>query len=161
AALAERVLLAVAGAFDGVATVEITVCKSQIGSGALPVSLLPSAGLALRPMQSSGKAVERLAQKLRDLPIPVIGHIESGRLVLDLRCLEDEAGFVANLNSGLLWRSVASFPRKREPRGTRRRDCAGPPLSRGRREKDDPRHRRAYRPRQDRVGARVDRGRCR
>jgi L-seryl-tRNA(Ser) seleniumtransferase len=101
AALAERVLLAVAGAFDGVATVEITVCKSQIGSGALPVSLLPSAGLALRPMQSSGKAVERLAQKLRDLPIPVIGHIESGRLVLDLRCLEDEAGFVANLNSGL------------------------------------------------------------
>ena len=96
-ALAERLLPAVTAALDGVATVEVIPCKSQIGSGALPVSLLPSAGLALRPAQTSGKAVEKLAQKLRDLPVPVIGHIENGRLVLDLRCLEDEAGFIANL----------------------------------------------------------------
>jgi L-seryl-tRNA(Ser) seleniumtransferase len=96
-ALAERILPAVAAALDGVATVEITACKSQIGSGALPVSLLPSGGLALRPVQASGKAVEQLAQRLRDLPIPVIGHIAAGRLVLDLRCLEDEAAFLAQL----------------------------------------------------------------
>jgi L-seryl-tRNA(Ser) seleniumtransferase len=100
AALAERMLPAVVGALDGVATVEIAECKSQIGSGALPVSLLPSAGLALRPVQASGKAVEKLAQQLRDLPVPVIGHIEAGYLVLDLRCLEDEASFIANLKFG-------------------------------------------------------------
>jgi L-seryl-tRNA(Ser) seleniumtransferase len=97
-ALARRLLPAAAAALAGVAAVEIVACRSQIGSGALPVSLLPSAGLALRPERNSGKAVERLAQSLRNLPIPVIGHIEAGALVLDLRCLEDEAGFLAQLD---------------------------------------------------------------
>jgi L-seryl-tRNA(Ser) seleniumtransferase len=96
-ALARRVLPAVAVALEGVAQVAIVAAKSQIGSGALPVSLLPSAGLALRPVSGSGNAVERLAQALRDLPIPVIGHIEAGALLLDLRCLEDEAAFAAQL----------------------------------------------------------------
>jgi L-seryl-tRNA(Ser) seleniumtransferase len=97
AALAQCLQPAVAAALNGAATVEIVVTKSQIGSGALPVSLLPSAGLALRPLSGAGNAVEALAQKLRDLPIPVIGHVSGGAVVLDLRCLEDEAGFVANL----------------------------------------------------------------
>ncbi len=97
AALAERLQPAVGAAFAGVATAEITATKSQIGSGALPVSLLASAGLALRPLDGAGKAVEALAQRLRNLPIPVIGHIAGGAVVLDLRCLEDEAAFVANL----------------------------------------------------------------
>ncbi len=96
-ALATRLLPLVDAALNGIATVEIVATKSQIGSGALPVSLLPSAGLALRPLQGAGKAVETLAQALRDLPIPVIGHIEGGRVVLDLRCLEDEVGFVEQL----------------------------------------------------------------
>jgi L-seryl-tRNA(Ser) seleniumtransferase len=84
---------------------------------------LPSAGLALRPVEASGKAVEQLAQRLRDLPVPVIGHIEAGRLVLDLRCLEDEAGFIANLSS--------SFPRKRESRASDTMVAPGPPPVRG------------------------------
>jgi len=108
--LAGRLLPVVAAALAGVATAETVETKSQIGSGALPVSLLPSAGLALRPVAASGKAVERLAQRLRDLPIPVIGHIAGGALVLDLRCLEDEAGFLANVSS--------SFPRRRESRAS-------------------------------------------
>jgi len=33
----------------------------------------------------------------RLLPIPVIGRIEAGNVVLDLRCLEDEAAFLAQL----------------------------------------------------------------
>ena len=45
------------------------------GSGALPVSLLPSAGLALAPVASGGGAVAALARRLRDLPIPVIGWL--------------------------------------------------------------------------------------
>jgi L-seryl-tRNA(Ser) seleniumtransferase len=99
AAMARRLLPAVAQAVDGIASVALVETKSQIGSGALPVSLLPSAGLALMPVDASGTAVEALARRLRGLPIPVIGRIERGRLILDLRCLEDEAEFVAQLSS--------------------------------------------------------------
>ena len=95
--LARRLLPAVSAALASIASVGVVETKSQIGSGALPVSLLPSVGLALKPVAASGKAVERLAQRFRDLPIPVIGHIAGGALVLDLRCLEDEAGFTAQL----------------------------------------------------------------
>jgi L-seryl-tRNA(Ser) seleniumtransferase len=95
--LALRLLPVVAAALSNTATVEIVATKSQIGSGALPVSLLPSVGLALRPIEDFGKAVQKLAQALRDLPIPVIGHITAGTVLLDLRCLEDEAGFIANI----------------------------------------------------------------
>jgi L-seryl-tRNA(Ser) seleniumtransferase len=97
AALAQRLLPVLAEALDGVATVAPVDTKSQIGSGALPVSLLPSAGLALQPRDPAGAAVEALARRLRALPVPVIGRIESGRVILDLRCLEDEAGFAAQL----------------------------------------------------------------
>ena len=38
-----------------------------------------------------------LAAALRSLPTPVIGRISRQRLVLDCRCLTDEAGFVATL----------------------------------------------------------------
>jgi L-seryl-tRNA(Ser) seleniumtransferase len=97
AATAQRLLPALTRALDGMATVAIVETKSQIGSGALPVSLLPSAGLALTPVNASGTAADVLARRLRALPVPVIGRIESGRVVLDLRCLEDETEFVAQL----------------------------------------------------------------
>ena len=88
---------ALAQALGATAKVALTETKSQIGSGALPVSLLPSAGLALAALRSSGSAIEALARRLRALPVPVIGRIEAGRVILDLRCLEDEAEFVAQL----------------------------------------------------------------
>jgi L-seryl-tRNA(Ser) seleniumtransferase len=98
-ALGRRLLPAVAQALSGIAEISLVEIRSQIGSGALPVSLLPSAALALRPAGKikSGAAVEGLARALRALPIPVISHIEAGKVVLDLRCLEDEAGFLAQL----------------------------------------------------------------
>ena len=99
AALAQRLLPAVARALDAAATVAIAETKSQIGSGALPVSLLPSAALALTPADASGAALEALARRSRALPVPVIGRIERGRVILDLRCLENEAEFVAQLSS--------------------------------------------------------------
>ena len=100
-ALARRLLPEVERAFAGVAQITLVEAKSQIGSGALPVSLLPSAALALRPAGAarSGAAVEHLARALRRLPIPVIGRIEGGAVVLDLRCLEDEARFVNQLEN--------------------------------------------------------------
>jgi len=97
AALAERLLPVIAAALAGVAAVAPVETTSQIGSGALPVSLLPSAGIALAPTPASGGAVEALARRLRELPLPVIGRIAAGRVILDLRCLDDEAAFVAQL----------------------------------------------------------------
>jgi L-seryl-tRNA(Ser) seleniumtransferase len=97
-ALGERLLPTVERAFHDVAEVALIETKSQIGSGALPISLLPSAALAFRPLAARpGSAVEALARDLRTLPIPVIGRIEAGRVILDLRCLEDEAAFIAQL----------------------------------------------------------------
>lgn len=71
-------------------SVTIVDCDSQIGSGALPVDTLPSAGLKLSGQ--GGDAPNQLAARLRALPRPVIGHIRDGGLILDLRCLpNDEA----------------------------------------------------------------------
>lgn len=75
--------------------------NSQIGSGAMPVEALPSFGLMLRHRGkgSSGRALNGLAKRLRDLPRPVIGRIADDALWLDLRCLEerDEAAFTQQL----------------------------------------------------------------
>lgn len=80
-------------------TVTVTACASQIGSGALPLSTVPSAGLSIVPKNGSGSALTALAAALRGLPLPVVGRIEKGALVLDLRCLDDENSFVRNLSS--------------------------------------------------------------
>jgi len=79
-------------------SVEVVGCASQVGSGAVPVETLPSAGLALKPVGSGG-ALDRLAAKLRNLPMPVIGRIAENALLLDLRCLEDEAAFLRNFSA--------------------------------------------------------------
>ena len=74
---------------------------SQIGSGALPVDTLPSYGLAIAPTtpRRTGRALAALEAALRSLPRPVIGHIASDALWLDLRCLEapDLPAFTAQL----------------------------------------------------------------
>jgi L-seryl-tRNA(Ser) seleniumtransferase len=75
-------------------TVDVCECESQIGSGALPLDTLASAGLVIRA-QNGGGALDRLAAALRGLRRPVIGRIADGGLTLDLRCLADEQEFVA------------------------------------------------------------------
>ena len=97
AAQARRLEPAVAAALAPHFTVAAIECASQIGSGALPLETVPSAGLAVRPTRPRGRALADLAAALRRLPIPVIGRIEDQALLLDLRCLEDEAAFTANL----------------------------------------------------------------
>ncbi|MGD9507965.1 MAG: L-seryl-tRNA(Sec) selenium transferase [Geminicoccaceae bacterium] len=98
AAQAERLLPAVASTVAGRFTVEVVPCRSQIGSGALPLETLPSAALAFRPIgEAGGGALTALAAGLRRLPLPVIGRIADDTLLLDLRCLEDESAFLASL----------------------------------------------------------------
>jgi L-seryl-tRNA(Ser) seleniumtransferase len=101
-AQAERLAGTLQRPLEGIATVTVTPCASQIGSGALPVETLPSAALALRPAGTKKAApgiLRALAAALRRLPTPVIGRISDGALTLDLRCLEDEAAFAAEIES--------------------------------------------------------------
>jgi L-seryl-tRNA(Ser) seleniumtransferase len=99
-ALGRRLLEPVRRALAGQATIELRGCQSQIGSGSLPVDLLPSAALVVSPLLSgrgAGTALKALEQRLRELPIPVLGRVAEGSLWLDLRCLEDEAAFLEQI----------------------------------------------------------------
>ncbi len=99
-ALAGRLVPAMTAALGSSFEVGVVSCASQIGSGALPVEQIPSAAIACQVAQGkgSGRTLLALSAALRDLPIPVIGRIQDQTLVLDLRCLEDEAAFIRNLS---------------------------------------------------------------
>lgn len=97
-ALATRIAPAVAARIGAGITVTTQPCRSQIGSGALPTETLESHALRLVPT-GDGHALDALARALRSLPIPVIGRLRDGALLLDLRCLEDEEGFLASLDA--------------------------------------------------------------
>jgi len=99
-AAAERLLPAMQTALAALpVSVEIVALKSQIGSGSLPVDRLPSSGFAIRPQGKKSGVLNRIEAALRGLPRPVIGRIEEGALLLDLRCLaaHEETDFAANL----------------------------------------------------------------
>jgi L-seryl-tRNA(Ser) seleniumtransferase len=85
-AQAERLAPLVAGLLG--CQVRVIPCASQIGSGALPTETIPSAALALTPRP------EALAERLRGLPVPILGRIHDGALILDLRCLSDDAALL-------------------------------------------------------------------
>lgn len=104
-ALVERVAPALSAALGARALVEVKACHSQIGSGALPVDLLPSWALALSLPGRGGRALEQLARAMRALPVPVIGRIADHALRFDLRTLDDEAAFVSQL-ARLDWRAA-------------------------------------------------------
>jgi L-seryl-tRNA(Ser) seleniumtransferase len=74
--------------------VSVAECASQVGSGSLPVDRLPSAALRI---SSSDVTPAAIVKALRALPIPAIGRIHDDAVWLDLRCLEDEAAFVSQL----------------------------------------------------------------
>ncbi|MDR6502032.1 L-seryl-tRNA(Ser) seleniumtransferase [Burkholderia ambifaria] len=96
---AERVRPALQAALGNGFDVTVEPMFSQIGSGALPVDQLPSAGLVVRTPDGKrgGRALAQLEKRLREWPRPVIGRVADNALRLDLRCLEaaDEAAFVA------------------------------------------------------------------
>jgi L-seryl-tRNA(Ser) seleniumtransferase len=101
AAQAERLKPDFEKRLGGAFTVEAAGSASQIGSGALPTDVIPSAALVIRVSKGrhSGRALNALAAAFRALPVPVIGRIEKDALVLDLRCLEEEQALLKNLES--------------------------------------------------------------
>ena len=99
-ALAGKLLPQLQGLLGAGWVVSAEPMASQIGSGALPVNVLPSYGLVVRAANKQrGNPLGRLEQRLRALPRPVIGRIGDDALWLDLRCLEDAhlADFAAQL----------------------------------------------------------------
>ncbi|SAL27151.1 selenocysteine synthase [Caballeronia choica] len=100
---AERVAPALLHAIGEEFSITVEPMFSQIGSGALPVDVLPSYGLAIRLASGkrAGRQINRLEKILRELPRPVIGRVADDALRLDMRCLEpaDEAAFIAQLQA--------------------------------------------------------------
>lgn len=74
-------------------TVGAEPALSQIGSGSLPIDRLESHAIVIRPQGKRSGVLNDIEAALRGLPIPVLGRIADGALRLDLRCLDDEAGF--------------------------------------------------------------------
>jgi len=99
-AAAER-LLPVLQVFAGDPfVVRVEPCASQIGSGALPVDRLPSFALHVTGRaRRSGRALEQLARRLREMPVPVLGRIADDALWFDCRTLlpTDEATLIGQL----------------------------------------------------------------
>jgi L-seryl-tRNA(Ser) seleniumtransferase len=98
---------------DGFDT-RIDACASQIGSGSLPVERLASAAIVLAPRHAkgAGRALNALSQRLRALPVPVVGRINDNALWLDLRTLlaADESTLAAQLTAHSPAQSPAHSP---------------------------------------------------
>jgi L-seryl-tRNA(Ser) seleniumtransferase len=98
-AQAKRLLPALQAALAGTAGAEIVAVKSQIGSGSLPVDLVASCGIAVSVAgKRRNAAAAQISSAFRALPVPVIGRVKDGAFIMDLRCLDEEAEFLAQLN---------------------------------------------------------------
>ncbi len=83
-ARARRVLRGLGAERASLCGAEVVACRAEVGGGSMPLARIPSYALALRAPRGS---VEGLARALRAAPDPVLGRIEAGRLLLDLRTI--------------------------------------------------------------------------
>lgn len=88
----EKLYPSIKSKVSNIAEVKIIKCKSQIGSGSLPVELLPSYGIKISAKnlkRNSNKFLQNISKKFRELPIPIIGRLSKDSLIFDCRCLEN------------------------------------------------------------------------
>jgi L-seryl-tRNA(Ser) seleniumtransferase len=72
---------------------ELRPSLAAFGGGTSPEKLFPSRALAI---ESSARSADTLAELLREASVPVVGRVERGRVLLDLRSiLPEEDAFVA------------------------------------------------------------------
>jgi len=83
---ARAVAKAVEGALASIARVSVEQSVSYVGGGALPGEEIPTCVVALEP--AAGTA-EQLAASLRGCKPPVFGRIHRGRVLLDMRTVQD------------------------------------------------------------------------
>lgn len=90
---AQRVMTELAGWFETQGLrAELLAGHSTVGGGSLPGETLPTWLIAL-----GGNDAQSLAARLRRAPTPVIARIQDGRVLLDLRTVQDDAALVAAL----------------------------------------------------------------
>jgi L-seryl-tRNA(Ser) seleniumtransferase len=101
-ARAETLMAELGDAFGGqTVRAQLIACESMVGGGAMPLSRLPSWGVALWP-HGSDRGVDALDQALRRASSPVIGRIADARLILDMRTVaEGELGALVQALRGL------------------------------------------------------------
>ena len=87
--IAEQLLDAFRHAVEGVALVSKRDAVSQIGSGALPLHTLPSVAIELAPLLPGETEIQRISLAFRQLAIPIIGRLQDGKLLFDLRTVDD------------------------------------------------------------------------
>ena len=96
-AQAQRILSPLRTCLLSTYTVEVATGFSQIGSGSMPEQTIPTACLSIRSAIDDDAQIRHLADAFRQLAVPVIGRLNNGALILDLRCLEEEQAFLAQL----------------------------------------------------------------
>ena len=80
--------------------IKIAECKSQIGSGSLPIESLPSFCITISESDKgrhTGSFLNHIAAAFANLPIPVIGRIKDDALCFDVRCLINEETFLKQI----------------------------------------------------------------
>ncbi len=100
AKMARRIASAIKKRCPG-AGISVVDVYSEVGGGSFPDVAIPSSGIAVRPKSMT---IDSLEKKLRHLPVPVIGRIEKGMLILDMRTVlaDDEADLVSGVASVLV-----------------------------------------------------------
>ena len=92
---AKRLARRVKKMLAGKCNVTVSVTGSLVGGGALPEEDLESRAVVLEP---ADRTVNELENHLRRSRLPIIGRIEDGRFILDMRTVgDDEIPLIANI----------------------------------------------------------------
>lgn len=68
------------------ADIAVEDCESQVGGGSMPLARLASKAVTVKPRSISTAALE---ERLRFLPLPIVGRVYDDRVALDVRTIED------------------------------------------------------------------------